>query len=298
LNIIKSLYIDTDSLYLSVTESIKKLCEIKKINYADLSFNDKYELISEFIIPKIETIIKSGYEKLGNNLNVFENTFEMKRELIGDAGIWLAKKSYCVKMIDKEGVRKTEKDKPYVKGYEIAKKSSNSKWVIDNLIEYLELIFKNDKFKTTAFEKEKYKEFKNNLVNDYFSIRSVSSLNNYESVDSKGAQAHIKGCILYNTIIKENKLESSFPFIKQGDKIHFSYIIEPNKFNSNSIAYLDGIDGDQFLKIVKDKYNIEINFKKQWETVFIKPARRLTNAVNWIMIDNSKTNIMSLLKEK
>lgn len=296
LNIIKILYSDTDSTFLSVTESLKKLCEIKKIDYDNLSFNEKYDLITKFLIPKIEESIKEGYKILGEVLNVYENTFEMKREIIGDKGLWLAKKSYCIKMIDKEGIRKYEDSKPYVKGFEIAKKSSNSKWIIDILTEYLELIFKNNKDNIIKYEKEKYLEFKKLLVNDFFAIRSVSSLNNYETVNTKGAMTHIKGALVYNKIIKDLNLENSFPYIHQGDKIHFSYIIEPNIFNSNSIAYLDGIDGDKFLNIIKEKYKIEIDYKKQWETIFIHPARRLTDAINWKIPDSSKTNIMSLLK--
>lgn len=286
-----------NSMYLSVSKSLKKLCELKNINYDSLSYDKKYELISELIIPKIQQTIKEGYEELSKVLNVYENTFEMKRELIGDKGIWLAKKSYCIKVIDKEGIRKSEKDKPYVKGFEIAKKSSNSKWIIDSLTEYLELLFKDDKMLVTKFEKNKYSEFKQLSPNDYFGIKTVSSLDNYEKTTTKGAQAHIKGCLVYNQIINDNKLESSFPLIHQSDKIHFAYIIEPNKFNSNCIAYLDGIEAEQFLKIAKEKYKIEIDIKKQWETVFIRPTRRLTNALEWVMIDTNKTNLFSLMKK-
>jgi hypothetical protein len=286
-----------NSTYITVSDALKKLCELKKIEYTTLSFDDKFNLINTYIIPKIDKTISEGYDELSKILNAYENTFSMKRELIGNKAILLAKKNYCIELIDKEGSRKTEDDKPYVKGFEIAKKASNSKWIIDNLTKYLKLVFKDNKLLLSEFEKEKFKEFKTLPFNEICFVKNVSSLNNYEKIDSKGAMAHIKGSLVYNQIVKDNNLEGSFPLIHQEDKIHFSYIISPNKFNSNTIAYLDGIDSEQYLKFVKEKYDIEIDYKKQWDTVFLKPARRLTNAIGWKMIDTTKANIFSLLKK-
>jgi hypothetical protein len=295
---INVIYSDTDSMYLSVHESFKKLCIAKNLKYESLTFDEKRDLISKYIEPKILSVIEQGYEELAKNLNVIENTFLMKRELIGDSGIWLAKKSYCIKMIDKEGVPKNEKDKPYVKGFEIAKKSSNSKWIVDTLIEYLELLFKGNKTIVTNFEKKKFSEFKELPANDFFGLKNVSSLNKYSDINGKSVQAHIRGALSYNRVITEQKLESSFPLIHQDDKIHWCYVAPGNKLGTNCIAFLDGVDGDRILDVIKKEYRVEIDYKKQWETIFMSPARRLTNALDWVMIDTGKTNIMSLLRKK
>jgi hypothetical protein len=284
-----------NSCYLQVKQPLLNICNKLNIDYETLTFDKKYELIEKYINPKIAEQLKIGFEELAKNLNVMENTFEMKREIIGNKGLWLSKKNYCIKMIDKEGVRKYENDKPYVKGFEIAKKSSTTKWIIDNLTEYLELIFTENKSNVEKFERLKYKEFKTLKCEDMFSIGGIASLDNYTSVTDKGAQARIKGVISYNKIVLENNLEGSYPKINNGDKIRFCYIQEPNSLNSNSIAILDGVNYENFMKFVTEKYKIELDIEKQWNTVFMHPARRLTNAMDWNIIALNKNSLASLL---
>lgn len=292
---IEIVYSDTDSLYITINKYVKKYCDAKKINYDDLSYDDKRLIFSE-IDTKIQEIISQGYDELSIILNVREKTFKMEREIYGDRGIWLGKKNYVIKMIDKSGISKKQTDKPYVKGYDIAKKAATTNFIINLLEQYVELVFFKTRTDLIDFERENFKKYKELPYSELFSPKSINSLNNYESVESKGAQAHIKGALSYNKIVKENKLEGQYPIITEGAKIKYSYILMPNKLGSNTIAYHDEADGDKFIKFALEKYNLKIDYNKMWDTDFVKPAHRLTDALKMNMSNVNKNSFLSLFK--
>lgn len=219
----------------------------------------------------------------------------MKRELYGDRGIWLGKKNYCIKMIDKEGTPKTKKDKPYVKGYDIAKKAATSSWIINKLNEYLEFIFyNNSSTELIQFERNAYNEYCKLTANEIFKPKSVSSLDNYKSINDKGVPAHIKGAIIYNKIINDNNLNHIYPIIYQSHKIKYCYVLPENCLNTHCISVQNTIDINKFMEFVKKEYNINIDYKKMWETDFIKPVRRLSDALNINMKNSDKISFLSL----
>lgn len=294
---LSAIYNDTDSAYFSIIQPIRKLCIAKNLNYDTLTYEEKSKLF-DIISSKIDSTIKEGYDILQDNLNVFEKTLSMKRELYGDKGIWLGKKMYCIKVIDKEGIQKVPTDKPYVKGFDIAKKSATPKWIIDILTEYLELVFEGNKEKIVKFERDKYKEFLNLEPDNFFFIRSVSSFNNYNDVKSKGVQAHIKGALIYNKIVKEQKLKRQFPIIKEGNRIRFCYVLEPNNINSNSLGYHINADGTKFIDIALKEYNLKIDYNRQWDVIFLGPARRLTEAIKMNMNNIDKVSFSKFFSKK
>lgn len=288
-------YADTDSIFVSVESPMRNLCAAKNVDYDSLDYDEKRKYM-QLISDKIESTIRAGYDELHENLNVIDPTFSMKRELFGDKGIWLGKKMYCIKVIDKEGVPQSRSDKPYVRGFDIAKKSANPKWVIDRLTEYLELVFDGNREEVVKFEKEKQKQFASLSPDDKFFIRSVSSFNNYKNVDSKGAQAHTKGAIIYNSVVRKHNMSSVCPLVFEGDRVRFCYVKEPNSLNTNAIAYNSSADGDMFVDFLKKEYGIELDDNKQWETIFLKPARRLTAALSWDMSGIGKFSFSKFFK--
>jgi len=293
---IEIIYSDTDSLYLSVEPQVRKYCKKTGKNYEDLTYEQKRE-IYDLLDKKISKVIKRGYELLSKRLNVRENDFKMVREIYGNKAIWLGKKNYLIKMIDKDGNLKSPETPPYVKGFDIVKSGATTKWIIEALKEYAELIFTEDKEGVVKFEKEKFQEYKKQNPFSLFKPKSLSSMNKY-TFNSKGCPIHIKAALVYNMVVKEHNLQADFPEVSEGNKILFAYIQKPNRFNSHVIGYSDQINEEKFWEFVIKHYTIKLDYQKMWDTDFISPARRLTDALKWDISNFNKSNFANLLKEK
>ena len=57
---------------------------------------------------KIEPFIDKSYQELAKYVNAYEQKMQMKREVIADKAIWVAKKRYILNSHDIEGVRYKE----------------------------------------------------------------------------------------------------------------------------------------------------------------------------------------------
>jgi len=280
---VKTIYIDTDSLFLTLNDQLESFCNSKNISSESLTFDQRRDILNKFK-PKIFEMIKEGFVELSKVLNVVSNTFDMKLEILGDRGIWLGKKNYFIRMLEKDGIKKTLDDDPYVKGFDVAKRSSTPQWIIDSLNEYIKLVFMGETKKNLLeFETSKFEEFKKLPLNDIFSIKSVSSFSSYHQVTDKGAPAHVKGALVYNSIVETEKVESTFPRVFEGSRVKFCYVEIPNKFSTNTIAVVEGVDVDEFMSYFSQKYGITVDHEKQWKTIFIKPVRRITLAIGLTM---------------
>ena len=72
---------------------------------------------------KIEPFIDKSYQELIEYVNAYEQKMQMKREVIVDKGIWVAKKRYILNAHDVEGVRYKE-PKLKIMGVESVKSST------------------------------------------------------------------------------------------------------------------------------------------------------------------------------
>ena len=89
---------DTDSVYVKMSDLVKKVCKDKN-NTQILNFLDKV------VEQKLQPFIDKCFKELGNYTNAFQQRLEMKREIIADKGIWVAKKRYMLNVLDEEGRR-------------------------------------------------------------------------------------------------------------------------------------------------------------------------------------------------
>ena len=65
--------------------------------------------------------------------------------------------------------------------------------------------------------------------------RSVNGLRKWTdsaNLFKKGAPIHVKGAILYNHLVRKNKLDKKYVYILEGDKIKFLHLRLPNKYQS------------------------------------------------------------------
>ena len=95
----------------------------------------------------------------------------------------------------------------------------------------------------------------------------------------KGAPIHVRGGILYNHLIKENKLGNKYPNIQEGDKIKFLHLRQPNIYQSSAFSFIT--DMPKELNI-SDLIDIDMQYEKS----FVEPLKIITDKMGWL-IDTS-----------
>ena len=85
---------------------------------------------------------------------------------------------------------------------------------------------------------------------------------------------HVRGSILYNKALKENKLENRYQLIRGGDKIKIVYLSIPNPIKENVISFPNVLPKE----LNVDKY---IDYNTQFEKVFLGPIESILEAIGW-----------------
>ena len=93
--------IDTDSLYVGLGDLVEKFNPKNKIDFLDTICQDKLE-------PVFEKSYQEFYDKFGG----LSNKMVMKREVIADRGIYLAKKRYILNVVDLSLIHISEPTRP------------------------------------------------------------------------------------------------------------------------------------------------------------------------------------------
>ena len=255
---------DTDSVYITFDELIKKLKPKNPIDFLD-----------KIAKEKIEPFIDKSYQELADYLNAFEQKMQMKREVIADKGIWTAKKRYILNAYDIEGVRYKE---PTLKimGIE-AVKSSTPAPCREKIKEALKIMMSGDEKELNKFIQNFREEFLTLPPEDIAYPRSVNGLNKWSETHTlfkKGAPIHVKGGILYNHLVKKNKLTRYYPLIQEGDKIKFLYLKLPNIYQSSSIS---------FITTLPKQLDFKVDYELQFEKSFIEPLNFIIEKIGWFV---------------
>ena len=156
---------------------------------------------------KIEPFINKSYQSLHQYVNSYEQKMQMSREVIADKGIWTAKKRYILNVWDNEGVKYKE---PQLKimGIE-AVKSSTPEPCREKIKEGLKIIMNGTEKELNTFIQKFREEFMTLPPEDIAYPRSVNGLSKFSDSNqlfAKGAPIHVKGAILYNHLVRKNKL--------------------------------------------------------------------------------------------
>lgn len=264
---------DTDSGYLVLNQLVKKVCP------DDMPIQKKVDFVDRFSEKFIQPFLDQEFAKLADYLNCYENRFSMKREVITDKAIWRGKKNYIMQVWDNEGVRY---QKPQLKamGVETAR-SSTPKIVKEHLTKGYDILLngtQDDLIKHVA-------DFKTYFMKAPFAEiafpRGVSDMDKWmDSVTmwKIGTPIHVKAAIMYNNLLGKYNLNSKFPEIRNGDKIRFIYLKEPNPTMNNAVAFFESIQAEFGL----DEY---VDRELQWDKAFLSPLKSFSNLVN---MDTSK----------
>jgi DNA polymerase elongation subunit (family B) len=261
---------DTDSIYLHMGPLVETVYKGReKTTESIVSFLDKVSSM------ELEKYIEGSYQELADYMNAYDQKMQMKRENIADRGIWTAKKRYILNVWDSEGVRYAE-PKLKIMGIE-AVKSSTPAPCRKMIKDCLKIMMNGTEDEVIEFIENARKEFKQLPPEKISFPRSVSDVQKYKSsssIYSKGTPIHVRGALLFNHYIKEEKLTNKYSLIQNGEKIKFIYLKKPNTIHENIISFIQEFPKELNL----DKY---IDYELQFEKAFLEPLKIILDSIGW-----------------
>ena len=262
---------DTDSIYVCFDRLVSMVFTKEQETQKIVRFLDNVAR------EKIEPFIEKSYQSLHEYINSYEQKMEMSREVIADKGIWTAKKRYILNVWDNEGVRYKEAQLK-IMGIE-AVKSSTPAPCREKIKQGLNIIMNGTEKELNLFIQDFRKEFMNLPPEEIAYPRSVNGLSKFADTSqlfAKGAPIHCKGAILYNHLVKKNKLSNKYPYIQEGDKIKFLHLKSPNLYQCTAISFMTQLPKElDFHKIV--------DYDVQFEKSFIEPLNFILTKINWLV---------------
>ena len=258
---------DTDSVYITMDKLVQKVLPDAPTEKV-IDFLSKAE-------GQIEDVLAKGFDDLAEYTNAFQQKMQMGREVIADRGIWTAKKRYILNVHDNEGVR-LAKPKLKMMGIETAK-SSTPQWVRNKLTEALNVVMTQTEQDLWSFVETARKEFRNLPPEEVAFPRGCRGLAQYKdatNIYSKGTPIHVRGSLLYNHLLKSKNLDMRYEMIKNGEKIHFSYLTVPNPINENVIS---------FINVLPREFDLHrfIDYDMQFNKSFVEPLKNIVELIDW-----------------
>lgn len=267
-NIQYTFYSDTDSCYITLENLVNTLP--KNIDKDKIT-----EMLDTFSKEKITKILNKACAEISSATNAFENKMLFKREVIADRAVWVAKKKYALNVYDSEGVRyKTPKLK--VQGLEIVR-SSTPGVVREYLKESVKMALTKTEKELQQYIADVENEFSKMSPEDIAFPRSANNISKYSSradIYTKGTPMHVRGSLLYNHHISDKKLDKKYEKIKEGDKIKYLYLKEPNPIRENSIAFIGKLPTELDLHRF-------IDYNTMFEKAFLDPMKSILGCMGW-----------------
>lgn len=242
------IYSDTDSSYFDFEDVVKKLVSL-------FPGENEIDLLDEFIKDVVLVWIDEHAASSAQYFNAAK-TMRMKREVIADVSVWRsAKKHYIMRVVDEEGVRKSEPE-TLMKGTTFIKtsmpKMCRKEFKDVFAVKLMELFWQRG---NGVYSKESAKEIKGWLDDfkrrfkeaDPVNIASPVTVNNIEKYSdaetmttTKGAGINVKATVAFNRYVQENNLvQMGFDPIQSGTKMRFVELVNDNPYGSNSFGFVD-----------------------------------------------------------
>jgi DNA polymerase elongation subunit (family B) len=270
---------DTDSIYLRLEELVNKVYGVDKV--VSLPKQKVIDFMDRICEQKIQPFIDKSFKELADYVHAYEQKMQMKREALADKGIWTAKKRYIMHVYNNEGVQYEEPDMK-VMGLEMVKSSTPAP-VREKMKNCLDIIMKKTESDMHSFIANFREEFKKLPVEEISFPRGVNGLTEYAdkvSLHKKGTPFHVRGALLYNHYLKEKGLDKKYPYIKDGEKIKFTYLKQPNPFKDYVVSFSNRLP-------VEFELQSYIDYETQFEKTFLDPIKIVLDCIGWT---TEKTN--------
>lgn len=261
-----AIYSDTDSLFLSLEEVIRK---------TDWKGSRK-----DFVIllnqHKLDSFFKNVLKKYSEAMNT-ECYLDFELEKISNSAVWLAKKKYIEDVVFKSpNIHYDSSTKISSKGTEIIQ-SSTPIFVREKLKELMKYVICEEQVevsKVVSKLSELKREFKLQEIDNISISYRVNNyrkyiLNDYDNFEiNTGCPFNVRAAGYYNYLLNNSKYKEKYRIIEDSDKIKI--YITTHQAN-NYFAYLPG----EFPKEIAPK----IDYDLQFERVMIDPLNRILIAI-------------------
>ena len=270
---------DTDSIYLNLGPLVNKVYAAEgKVSAPGTKIIDFMDRVCE---DRIQPYINESYQELADYVNAYEQKMQMKREALASRGVWTAKKRYALNVYNSEGVQYAEPQLKY-KGLEMVK-SSTPQVIREKMKELLKIVMNGTQEQAQDFIEKFKQEFKKLPPEDVAFPRGVNGLKEYfdrMDIYKKGTPIHVRGALLYNYYLKQKDLTNTYPIIQEGEKLKYTYLLEPNTIKDDVISFPTRLPKEFDLH----KY---VDYNTQFEKGFIEPMKVILNCMGW---DTEKRN--------
>jgi DNA polymerase elongation subunit (family B) len=263
-----SFYSDTDSCYVTLDPLVEKY-------YKDKEPEKIVDILDKICETKIQEVLNKVCSEISEYTNAFQNKIVFKREAIAETGVWVAKKRYALNVYNNEGITYKE-PKLKVMGLEIVR-SSTPEPIREALRKAVKLVLTSDENTLQSYIMGFETDFRKMKAEDISFPRGVNGVEKYTDRNNIYKQAtpmHVRGALLYNFYINKNDLRKKYELIKEGDKIKFVYLKEPNTIGENCIAFNTVIPPE--LDLLKF-----IDYEKMFDKSFLEPMNTILTGIGW-----------------
>ena len=259
--------IDTDSVYINFGPMVEQM---------GLTDKDKtVKVIDQIAETKFIPLIEKSYQRLSDYMNAYSNKMVMGREAIADVGIWTAKKRYILNVHNNEGVQYA-KPKLKIMGIEAVKSSTpaSCREALKGLFKVMVTGTEKDTQNAIQMFRAHFNTLEPHEIAFPRGVSDVVKWRDRDTVYKKGTPIHVRGSLLYNKAVKDNKLSKKLTDIKNGEKIKFLYLNPKNPTREDVIAFPDYLPPEFGL----NKY---VDYDKMFDKAFLKVVEPILEAQDW-----------------
>jgi hypothetical protein len=156
-------------------------------------------------------------------------------------------------------------------------RSSTPEWCRNHIQDLIKIIINTDE-DTVMKSIAEYREAFNNLSFEQIafprSVRGVEKYSSTKSIYTKGTPIHVRGVLLYNYLLRKHKLTKKYQYIREGEKIKFAYLKEPNILHENVISVATYLPKE----FVLENY---IDYDLQFDKAFLQPIKNILDVIGW-----------------
>jgi DNA polymerase elongation subunit (family B) len=260
---------DTDSVYIRLNDVVEKFIP-------DKDRRSIVEKLDRFCNDMLSPFIQKSCQRFHDELNCPIQSLNMKREVIADKAVWTAKKRYMMNVYMGEDNVLLNVPEMKIMGIEVVR-SSTPQVVREALRECIQIILNRDENSLMKYISDFREKFENFDVEDISFPRTCSDVTKYHDstlIYKKSTPIAVKGALLYNNIIRKNKLEKKHSIIKDGEKVKFVYLKEPNPVGGKVVSFPNNLPKELNLHKYVDR-------QLQFEKTFLEPLKTITESIRW-----------------